>query len=187
MFKYCEIKQKSVDFGIWFPFGHINQTFKSDHPVRGHPFTLGDPTYYTLASAKAFASNKAGVYPNRRRGHSNNFILGGIHMTHYGYLPFQLVKYITKTESNLQKLSDVENLSKYLRIGDIRTMEVDFAATPKKFTPRIKEVNFTNNEMKEICVLPWFYDCNRERYPVWEGGHDTRLDATSKLENIHNG
>lgn len=186
MFKYCEIKQVSVDFGIWFPFGHINQTFKSDYPVVDHPYTLGDPTYYTLASAKATAK-KLNAYPNRRRGHSNNFILGGIHMTHYGYLPFQLVKYLTATESSLRTLKDLEKLSKYLKIGDIRTMEADFAATPKNFTSRIKAVDLSNKEMKEICVLPWFYDCNRARYPVWEGGHDTRLDATNKLKSIIKG
>lgn len=181
MFKYCEIKGDSVDFGIWFPFGDISQAFRSDFPIRGHPYTLGDPTYYTLASAKDLVVKKPNEYPNRRRGFSEYYILGGIHMTHYGYLPSQLVKYCTAGESNLRKLEDVERLSKYLRVGDIRAMEVDFAATPKKHMFRIKKVNLSDSEMKEICVLPWFYDCNRERYPVWEGGHDTRLDEPSEL------
>lgn len=176
MFKYCEMKGDSVDFGIWFPFGHINQTFKSDFPVKNHPFTLGDPTYYTLASAKALVAKKPNDYPSRKRGHSGHYMLGGMHMTHYGYLPFQLVKYSTATESNLQTLQDVQKLSNYLKVGDVRAMEVDFAATPIQFHKRIKKVDLSNSEMKEICVLPWFYDCNRDRYPVWEGGHDTRLD-----------
>ncbi|KAJ6640757.1 hypothetical protein Bhyg_05689 [Pseudolycoriella hygida] len=179
MFKYCEMKQMSVDFGIWFPFGRINQTYKSDFPVRGHPFTLGDPTYYTLASAKAIAAKKQGSYPSRNRGHSINYMLGGMHMTHYGYLPYQLIKYSTASESNLETLHDVQKLSKYLKAGDVITMEVDFAEIPTKLKNRIKQVDLSNNEMKEICILPWFYDCNRSRYPVWEGGHDTRLGEIS--------
>ncbi len=170
------MKGDSVDFGIWFPFGQINQTFRSDFPIKGHPYTLGDPTYYTLRSAKALTRSKPNVYPNRKRGKSGNFMLGGMHMSHYGYLPFQLVKYCTATESGLQTLNDVRKLSNYLKVGDFLAMERDFAATPKQFAKRISKVNPLNRDMAEICLLPWFYDCNRDRYPVWEGGHDTRLD-----------
>lgn len=177
MFKYCELKEPAVDFGIWFPFGRINQTFKSDFPIRNHPYTLGDPTYYTVASAKALVAKKPSNYPNRRRGHSGNYILGGMHMSHYGYLPFQLVKYSTASEGGMQTVEDVRKLSSYLSAGDVRAMEVKFAATPKHFLSRIIPVNTSNSEMSEICVLPWFYDCNRLRYPTWEGGHDTRLDG----------
>ncbi|KAG4072855.1 hypothetical protein HA402_002598 [Bradysia odoriphaga] len=177
MFKYCQLKGESVDFGIWFPFGRIDQAFRTDYPVKGHPYTLGDPTFYTVASAKALVAKKPNEYPNRKRGKSGNFMLGGMHMTHYGYLPFQLVKYCTATESNMQTLKDVQKLSSYLRVGDVLEMEAAFAATPKHFERRIIKVDLSKSEMKEICVLPWFYDCNRNRYPVWEGGHDTRLDT----------
>lgn len=189
MFKYCEMKSESVDFGIWFPFGRINQTFRSDFPIRGHPYSLGDPTYYTLASAKASVAKKLTNYPNgpdfpsRKRGRSGNYILGGMHMTHYGYLPFQLVKYATATEYGIQTLMDVQKLSNYSKVGDIRIMEKYFAATPTKFKLRIVKVDLSNKKMSEICVLPWFYDCNRDRYPVWEGGHDTRLDIKSELSD----
>src|ERR1700756_5408890 len=93
---------ESVDFGIWFPFGHINQAFQTDFPIRGHPLTLGDPTYYKLQAAKALAAKKPNSFPSRRRGGSANFLLGGIHMTHYGYLPFQLVKSTTATEGGIK-------------------------------------------------------------------------------------
>lgn len=176
MFKYCEMLEKSVDFGIWFPFGHINQAFRSDFPVPSHPLTLGDPTYYELASAKRMVAGKPNEYPNRKRGRSGNYMLGGIHMTHYGYLPFQIVKHVTATEGGLRSLENLQQLSKYLKTGDIVNMEVDLAATPKMHMRKITQVNLTETEMKEICVLPWFYDCNRKRYPVWEDGHDTRLD-----------
>lgn len=176
MFKYCEIHEKSVDFGIWFPFGHIKQAFSSDFPIPSHPLTLGDPTYFKLSSAKQLVAQKPNEYPNRRRGQSGNFMLGGIHMTYYGYLPFQIVKHITATEEGLRTLEDVQRLSKYLKFGGIANMELDLAATPKIHQHRTITVNFLDPEMKEICILPWFYGCNRKRYPVWEDGHDTRLD-----------
>lgn len=177
MFKYCEILGNSVDFGIWFPFGHINQTFKSDFPVKFHPFTLGDPTFYTLASAKRYSAQNPNKYPTRMRGKSwPSYMLGGIHMSHYGYLPFQIVKHITATENGLRKLENLTKLSKYLKVGDITKMEADLAETPELHKRKMKKVNLLDPEMKEICVLPWFYDCNRKRYPVWEDGHDTRLD-----------
>lgn len=174
MFKYCEMHKDSVDFGIWFPFGHINQAFRSDFPVPAHPFTLGDPTFYELKSAKILAAVDG--YPSRQRGRSENYILGGIHMTHYGYLPFQIVKHVTATEGGLRTLKNLQKLSKYLQDGDIANMEMDLASTPIIHMQKIVQVNLSNPEMKEICILPWFYDCNRKRYPVWEDGHDTRLD-----------
>lgn len=176
MFKYCEIEGDSIDFGIWFPFGHINQAFQCDYPVPGFPFTLGDPTYFTLASAKKFAAENPNEYPSRRRGLSGHYMLGGIHLTHYGYLPFQIIKRATATEEGIETLEDVQKLSKYLKTGDVARMEVDLAAPPKIQLTRIKQVNVSDPEMMETCLLPWFYDCNRKRYPVWEDGHDTRLD-----------
>lgn len=173
MFKYCEIKGESVDFGIWFPFGHIKQAFRSDFPVPSHPLTLGDPTYFKLSSAKSLVADE---YPSRRRGSSGNYMLGGIHMTHYGYLPFQMIKQATGSEFGMRILEDVERISKYLKQHDVVGAEVDLAATPKNCKTRIVQVNMTDPEMKVICILPWFYDCNRKRYPVWEDGHDTRLD-----------
>lgn len=114
--------------------------------------------------------------PSRKRGRSGHFMLGGIHMTHYGYLPFQIVKEVTASEGGLRSLSKLQNFTKYLKTGDIVTMEKSLGATPTVHKRKIVAVNLNNPEMKEICMLPWFYDCNRNRYPVWEDGHDTRLD-----------
>ena len=40
--KYCPLRSKSLDIGIWFPFGRIDQAFKSDFPVsKKYKYTLG--------------------------------------------------------------------------------------------------------------------------------------------------
>ena len=41
LLKHCPLKTQSIDIGIWFPFGRMDQAFKSDFPVPGHPYTLG--------------------------------------------------------------------------------------------------------------------------------------------------
>ena len=41
LLKNCPLKASSIDIGIWFPFGRMDQAFKSDFPVPGHPYTLG--------------------------------------------------------------------------------------------------------------------------------------------------
>ena len=41
LLKNCPLKTPSIDIGIWFPFGRMDQAFKSDFPVPGHPYTLG--------------------------------------------------------------------------------------------------------------------------------------------------
>ena len=42
LLKYCPLKYKSVDIGIWFPFGRMDQAYKTDFPVsKKHTYTLG--------------------------------------------------------------------------------------------------------------------------------------------------
>ena len=38
-----------------------------------------------------------------------------------------------------------------------------------KFLTDIKE------DLSKIVVHPWFYVCNKNRYPAWEGKHDSRV------------
>ena len=40
--KYCPIKSTSLDIGIWFPFGRMDQAYKSDFPVSNkYKYTIG--------------------------------------------------------------------------------------------------------------------------------------------------
>ena len=42
LLKYCPIKSKSLDIGIWFPFGRMDQAYRSDFPVsKKYKYTLG--------------------------------------------------------------------------------------------------------------------------------------------------
>jgi hypothetical protein len=86
LLKHCKMAGPSVDIGSWFSWGRFDRAFRPDWPVPGHPWTLGDPTYWTLQSAMAF--DKDGVFPSRMREKSGKFLLGGVHMTDNPYPPF---------------------------------------------------------------------------------------------------
>jgi len=175
MLKYCSSTADSIDVGIWFPYGNIQYAFPPDFPVPGHKYTLGDPTFFTLKSAKKFYEVKK-IPPSRLRGTGQKFILGGIHMTHYGYLPYQLIHDLTCSECGPGLAKDMRDFADKIRSDRIRELEMARGAVPYWHVHRVVNLTQIKAQMKEIAILPWFYDCNRERYPVWEGGHDTRLD-----------
>ena len=42
LLKYCPLKSRSLDIGIWFPFGRMDQAYMSDFPVSSkYKYTLG--------------------------------------------------------------------------------------------------------------------------------------------------
>lgn len=184
LLKHCNPTLDPVDIGIWFPFGNIENSYLSDFPVRGYPYTLGDPTYWRLKTALDFY--KSGKIPTRMRGLSPSILLGGMHLTHYGYLPYQIVRRFTVSENRWDYVGNITaKILEFLRPSgggdpDLIGLEKAFAAPPAELGSRLRNLTelLISNEpgMRQIAVLPWFYNCNRDRYPSWEGRHDTRLD-----------
>ncbi|EAL71237.1 hypothetical protein DDB_G0272170 [Dictyostelium discoideum AX4] len=173
LLKNCQLKSgvDMVDIGIWFPYGPINQVFNPDFPVPSNPYTLGDPTYYTIKKAKS--TTKA---PSRNRGTSGHYMLGGMHMTHYGYLPFQMVKYLSCTECGITREDQITLFSNDIGKGDIQKLELRLLETKSDHAHRIRQLSSMDDFFKkEVAILPWFYNCNRNRYPVWERKNDPRL------------
>ena len=42
LLKHCPLRSESLDIGMWFPFGRLDQAFKSDFPVsKKYKYTLG--------------------------------------------------------------------------------------------------------------------------------------------------
>jgi hypothetical protein len=176
MLKHCALSGSTVDVGIWFPYGNIKYAFATDFPVPGHKYTLGDPTFWTLKAATEVYENKKKEVPGRKRGTGGKYILGGIHMTHYGYLPYQLIRDISCTECGPWGERIMEDIEEKVKADRIRELEIKHGAVPKGNMPRIVNLTKIQDKMTDVAILPWFYDCNRMRYPVWESGHDTRLD-----------
>lgn len=174
LLKHCQILGP-VDIGIWFPFGLLTQAFRTDWPVRGHPFTLGDPTYWPLKAAMSLPNGKA---PNRQRGTSGRYLLGGMHMTNHRYLPFLLLKLFTCTECGISNPNKIRTMAELARAGNTTAMEMKYGdeASGAEFQNRISQVEEVKQQLRGIAVLPWFYECNRDRYPYWEKRHDSRVE-----------
>jgi hypothetical protein len=174
LLKFCQPMKEEIDIGIWFPMGTLDNAFRSDWPVPDHPFTLGDPTFYTVRGA--LAAQKAGKVVSRNRGRSGSFLLGGMHMTRHRYLPFLVLESITCSECSGWKPSLLHKLKKQLTIEPIKKTEEywdDINLEP--FIYRTHPVTMLGNEAELIRKVPWFLSCNPKRYPYWWGEHDTRL------------
>ncbi|KAJ3269831.1 hypothetical protein HDV01_000879 [Terramyces sp. JEL0728] len=175
--KHCQLKPdvQSVDVGIWFPMGTLNDAFRPDFPVDGeHGFTLGDPTFYTLKSAIEYATQ--GGVPNRRRGGSGHSLVGGMHMSNYVYLPVWYSKLITCTECpGFEYVLD--KFEKVIDSESIKLVEEDeYFKSWDGWRGRMTTVDKLDASNKEAVKIPWFLECNLDLFPAWRHLHDTRLD-----------
>jgi hypothetical protein len=168
----------SVDIGLWFAWTRIDEAFRPDWSVPGNPWTLGDPTYWTVASATEFGQDGT-KYPSRMRGTSGNFLLGGIHMADNGYLPFIMAKLIACTECADNAAHLMRELAAFFQEGSttMETLsEIDKALDRSQpLQSRIKQVPEIHEALGAAFYLPWFLQCNPERYPSWYGKQDNRL------------
>jgi hypothetical protein len=173
--KHCTFKASSIDIGIWFPMGRTDHAFKPDWTVQGHPYSLGDPTFYSIKSAKA--SQAGGHAPNRKRGTSPAFLLGGMHMTRHRYVPFMMLEPLTCTECSVWSSSTLTELKDLFNAGSVAKLQEYWDRKhTEPFTNRIVPIASLGAEADALQKIPWFLACNRERYPYWWGEPDTRLD-----------
>ena len=173
--KHCQPKGPAIDVGIWFPMGRVDNAFRTDWPVAGHPYSLGDPTFFTLSGARQ--RMESGHPPNRNRGKSGRFVLGGMHMTRHRFLPFLLLESITCSECGQWDPSTVREFKRILTSGDIRDAEKHWDKLHSDpFTGRVVPIESIGQEADALHKIPWFLSCNGYRYPYWWGEHDTRLE-----------
>jgi len=166
LLKHCHTKGDKVDIGIYFALGTISKAFRTDFPVPGHPFTYGDPTFWRLPAA---ATNGR---PNRMRGRSGLFLLGGMHATDYGYLPFRIAKHAACGECGP---FDDDFIAAAQR-GDLAHLRTRFShASLQGRIVSLEEAASQDATFNHQRVLPWYYLCNRDRYPAWELRRDTRI------------
>ncbi|EGG23439.1 putative beta-1,4-mannosyl-glycoprotein beta-1,4-N-acetylglucosaminyltransferase [Cavenderia fasciculata] len=174
LLKHCQLQDnvKKIDIGIWFPYGPINQVFNPYWHVPGNNYALGDPTFYVVGEAKKEEA------PSRNRGQSGHFLLGGMHMTHYGYLPYQIIKKLSCTECGIKSMPQLSIFADDLETGNISQLELKLLQPPDDFKNRIRDISTMDQEFRDrVAILPWFYNCNRNRYPVWESKNDKRLQV----------
>ena len=166
--RHCDTDHRGpIDIGIWFAMCNAHHAWRSDFPVPGHPYTLGDPTFHLVADLAAKYA-KGDASPTRNRGRSGHYILGGVHMSTYTYAPAVLLKYASGTE-----------------FPGIR-----FPAPDTPYGDAVDQIDHLQiNEMRDIGTrgpdlrgrlgreehYPWLLMCNPERYKTWFDLRDERL------------
>jgi len=181
LMKYCLPKHLPVDSGIWYAPGRVDRAYMSDWPVAGLAYSWGDPTFQSPTDFVAHG-----------RGRSKLFLLGGMHMTHYLYLPFDLIKRLSTSDSSGVPEKWVKRLQN-AQISELFEDEFNFIATDSKPQERsslallklsvssrtmpLEELYQTLPVYKDVVYLPWFLEANKERYPSWFGHADPRLFA----------
>ena len=99
-------------------------------------------------------------------------------MSHYGYLPYHLIKMSTATEglNSMSKLKDiVSQVAKAFQEDKLREFNEEMSLRWTRKSRTVKLSQLDPNLYNDFVYLPWFYDCNRDRYPRWEGNWDSRL------------
>ena len=173
--KYCPLRFKSIDIGIWFPFGRMDQAYKSDFPVSmGHKFTLGDPTFYIW---KAASEMKEPDYPTRKRGNSKGYLLGGAHLSYYTYVPYFMLRILSATEcSPNQEQIQTWFKNPLKNFSDTHSLNgIEALIEKRKNLKNLKLIKDVEEDLSAVIVRPWFYECNPDRYPAWIGKHDLRV------------
>lgn len=169
LLKKCKMRG-TTDIGIWFTFNQVRKYFNSHHPVLNHKDTLGDPTYWYLKDAIKKGN------PSRNRGKSPFFVLGGIHLTRYGYLPNLLLKDLSQTENDnggVLLAAVQRQLKRRLSVDEVSRQifsNIDF------------DENYLDLPSQKLntppFMIPWIMQCNPKRYPSFFELNipDTRID-----------
>ena len=166
--RYCDADHNGpIDFGIWFTLVNIQHTWRSDWPVPGHPYTLGDPTFHRVSDL--LAKHAAGdLSPTRNRGRSGHFILGGVHISTYPYAPAVLVKLASGTEYR-----DIGIPTEGLPIGEAID-KIDFIQFHDTHDLPTRAPDLRGKLGREEHY-PWIFMCNPDRYKTWFNLRDPRL------------
>jgi hypothetical protein len=175
LLKHCRIKGDVLDIGTWFVVGSLNYAFKSDAPIPGYPYSFGDPSFYTFKYAKS--KRDMGLLVTRNRGSSGSWLLGGIHMTSFTYIPYMIVKMFICNECGVRNPKSGRLISNVMRSDDLKVMNTFWRAQMFSYqTGRLVNVTDLNDDEKQVVVVPWFLKHNPNRYPYWWGRMDNRLE-----------
>ncbi|OUM60414.1 glycosyltransferase family 17 protein [Piromyces sp. E2] len=172
--KHCSGDYTSIDIGSLFVYGTYDTIVKSDWPIPNHPFSFGDPSFFTLKAAKS--SSRGEYYPTRRRGRSGKYLLGnmGIHLSYYQYLPFILNKSVVCSECKPLKVKTNKSMD------EITKQIIQYRKSGHNWF-RLDKVK---DEIRDTYFIPWFLKCNPERFPTFYHNPDPRLYLSKEEINF---
>ena len=172
--KKCTGDITTLDVASLFFIGNNKTVFPTDWPVYPFSYSYGDPTFYTIKSAKEYEVQRADT-PSRRKGQGDKYIFGGAHISPYMYLPYIVNKFIVATEYSLPEIpeGDIDHLDNYFSKYIVR--DLDHRSTP---------IDKVWDEVEDIYFVPWFIKCNPDRFPTFFGKKDHRIYLTKDQLNF---
>jgi hypothetical protein len=161
---HCDVKLPG-NFAIWFPYGNVEYAFRSDHPAKNRPWSLGDP-----------GVTVAGQDIRLPRGQFSSVLGRGFHATNYCFPPQVILKDITASEyagfdpATLEKLKNgsdtMESCSRVMQ--EIR--EKCLQNGKKHGTHRYRSVTdlIKSGVDENEFYLPFALRQVPDRYPSWD-------------------
>jgi len=168
--RWCELASKGpISGALWMPVGNLNRAYRSDFAASGRPHSFALPSIYRwedIANGKREGKRLQANYPGPR----DRYVLGGIHLTNLAFLPNALLKEITATE---YKRSITSFYNNHFALADLeeQQMMVYNLDTKPFWRSEVDEIEKVDDISKQ---LPWFLECNPDRYPYWFGKPDPR-------------
>jgi len=157
--KYCDLENDTnpIDAGILFLNKCIFKSLETGQPVKGHPYSLGDPTFFTFSHC--YQLEAEGKYASRNRGKSGHYILGGTHLTWFPYIPQLFLKVFACTEcsSGFEYMAPFFDTTKPLRDVILGVMRDCSDRGSQEHDTRGKFTDGTE-------YYPWALKCNPLRY-----------------------
>ena len=168
--RWCKTSAGVMSGGLWMPMGNLNKAVRSGFHVQDKPHAFSFPTIYTWDKIRTQE------FDGRRLFHfdfKGKYLTGGFHMTNNAFLPTSLLKEMTNTEDNFYNGNINLNHLLYMNLKDMsleqeRLYTFYYRQMWEEILDPVETVHDIDFE------LPWFLDCNRDRFPYWFGQPDGR-------------
>ena len=168
--KWCQTSADVMSGGLWMPMGNLNKAVRSGFHVEDKPHAFSFPTIYTWEKIRTNQFNGRRLFHHDFKG---KYLAGGFHMTNNAFLPTSLLKEMTNTEDNFYNGNINLHHLLNMNLADM-TLEQERLYT-LYYRQMWEEILDPVEKVKDIdLVLPWFLDCNKDRFPYWFGKPDGR-------------
>lgn len=168
--RHCELRHGVVAGAIIMPMGNFDLAFRSDFPVRGKPHSYGRAT---IVQMSLFFEGK---HPGGRGVPGDYNVTGGVHLTRPSLPVTTLLKELTATSYSGNAKSYGLRTQTKQSIDQLQTDTYNFKGVGvyEGWRARCDDVNSISDMERYI---PWYLDCNRDRFPYWFG----KLDSRNKI------
>ena len=185
--RHCEIVRPVLSGAIVMPLGNLDRAMKTEFPVFNRPHSFAQPSIYDWGGIEQGLFDGSRLIMSLRNsehgGPIEYYVVGGIHMTANSFVATTFLKDLTATEyTGMIKLEMLKDISENeLVLVQEDTYNLGYSPAWKNRMDPIEQVQ----DMKKY--IPWFLNCNKDRYPYWFGKPDPRnKDLSRSLHNYFN-